>query len=462
MRLYSGVFYFVLILLFASCSNKTISIAKNKTSNLSVSSEFLNEIEDLKIIPQNIDYFVAQADMVSANQKLISLDKDYNQKFFNAWQLTKLSANLKELMWPYRLYKGQKLYRFNKEPIKQIFFKKMKINFNFKNIDKIGKPAIVINNADIKNFPSNIGLFKDSKIPGEGYPFDYNQNTSIKINTPIYVSHYSKDKIWAYVETPYSFGWILRSNIAFVTSDFIKQYKNQNYAISIKDKFGIFNKYGRFESFVKMGTIFSIKKEFKDKISVYHVIKNKNSYASLETIDILKNNIVKKPLVLNKSNLIQISNQLLKERYGWGGIGFKRDCSSTTQDYFSPFGIWLPRNSYAQARSGNYISFKGLNKKQKEQMILKHGIAFLTLIYSRGHIMIYIGQYKNKPVIYHNVWGVKTVSNGKIGRHIIGKTIITTLELGKELDGKNENNTLLNYVRGMSILVPNSIALNSK
>jgi hypothetical protein len=148
----------------------------------------------------------------------------------------------------------------------------------------------------------------------------------------------------------------------------------------------------------------------------------------------------------------------LTESYGWGGVDFTRDCSSTTQDYFAPFGIWLPRNSYAQSRAGHYTSFKGLSKEEKEALILKEAIPFVTLIYSKGHIMIYVGKYNNKPIIYHNVWGVKTVKNGKKGRYIIGRTVITTLELGKELEGKNENNTLINHIRGMSILVPSQIA----
>ena len=39
-------------------------------------------------------------------------------------------------------------------------------------------------------------MFYDPTQLGEGFPFDYNQNSAIKINTPIMVSHLSKDRAW--------------------------------------------------------------------------------------------------------------------------------------------------------------------------------------------------------------------------------------------------------------------------
>ena len=38
----------------------------------------------------------------------------------------------------------------------------------------------------------------------------------------------------------------------------------------------------------------------------------------------------------------------------------ERDCSSTLRDLFTPFGLWLPRNSGQQAGEGIYISLKDL------------------------------------------------------------------------------------------------------
>ena len=37
--------------------------------------------------------------------------------------------------------------------------------------------------------------------------FDYNQNSLLKINTPLIVSHLSRDRAWAYIESHFVGGW---------------------------------------------------------------------------------------------------------------------------------------------------------------------------------------------------------------------------------------------------------------
>jgi len=116
----------------------------------------------------------------------------------------------------------------------------------------------------------------------------------------------------------------------------------------------------------------------------------------------------------------------------WGGIDGKRDCSAATRDVLAPFGLWLPRNSSAQAKSGIYISLEDLSGEEKEQAILKSGVPFGTLIWMPGHILLYIGQYKGHPVVFHDVWGMRTLEpDGREGRKVIGKAVITTLRVGE-------------------------------
>ncbi len=60
-------------------------------------------------------------------------------------------------------------------------------------------------------------------------------------------------------------------------------------------------------------------------------------------------------------------------------------------------------------------------------MILRKGIAFLSLIYMQGHVMLYAGELEGKAMAMHNVWGIKTNQNGKDGRTIVGKAIVSDL-----------------------------------
>jgi hypothetical protein len=50
--------------------------------------------------------------------------------------------------------------------------------------------------------------------------------------------------------------------------------------------------------------------------------------------------------------------------------------------------------------------------------------------------MLYLGEHSGSSVVFHSVWGLRFQSlGGKEGRLRIGKTAITSLEPGRELDG---------------------------
>ena len=133
-----------------------------------------------------------------------------------------------------------------------------------------------------------------------------------------------------------------------------------------------------------------------------------------------------------------------------------RDCSATMKDLFSPFGIWLPRNSMDQAAKGVvFIDLSRLSCKEKEKMIISKGIPYLTLIWLRGHIMLYIGSYKGRAMVFHNLWGIKTKSFlGKEGRKIVGHAAITTVSPGKDLYNTDPKDGILGKIVGMILLIP--------
>ena len=90
---------------------------------------------------------------------------------------------------------------------------------------------------------------------------------------------------------------------------------------------------------------------------------------------------------------------------------------------------------------------------EKKRYILENAVPFSTLIYLRGHIMLYIGSKNNEPLVMHNIWSVKLKNLwGEEYRHIIGKTQITTLEVGKTLDNFDEDKNVLNRVEGIIVL----------
>ena len=152
--------------------------------------------------------------------------------------------------------------------------------------------------------------------------------------------------------------------------------------------------------------------------------------------------------------MARMANELINEPYGWGGLYGNRDCSAMIRDLFAPFGIWLPRHSEDQVKeAGYYIDLKGLTPKQKEKIIIEKGIPYLTILWRKGHVMLYIGAQNGQALIFHNIWGIKTKDlRGREGRKIIGQAVITTLRPGSELRNFDAAGDLLANIAGMSIL----------
>ncbi len=197
-----------------------------------------------------------------------------------------------------------------------------------------------------------------------------------------------------------------------------------------------------------MGTIFPLRKNKYVTINKHANLEGYLSYVKIED-----EYIAKKPLAFNSSNINKISTSIIDEPYGWGGLKSHRDCSAFTKDFFTPFGIYLKRNSYGQTQRGKYISLKDLSDEEKKKEIAKNGVPFLTLIYLKGHIMLYIGQKDNEPLVFHNVWGIKTLEkDGEYGRFIIGRAVITTLNPGKELPNFVREKNILAKIEGMVLV----------
>ncbi len=296
-------------------------------------------------------------------------------------------------------------------------------------------------NSDFRVFPTSSRMFYNPSKAGEGFPFDYNQNSRVKINTPVLISHYSKDKAWAFVESHYVLGWVRLDNLLLIDENLKDGFMSNELYVIVKEGFEIFDKTSLED--MKVGTFFT-KKDDK------YLLATNNGF---KKVDIDDYKIKKLPIKFDSKNIELISKEFIGEPYGWGGINNHRDCSSFTQDFFTPFGIYLKRNSKSQTELHKYIDLSKLEDKEKKEFIRKNAEPFLTLIYLRGHIMLYVGNKNNEPLVMHNVWGVRTKSLfGESGRNIIGKTVITTLEPGIELYNSDKSKTILRKIQGIVLL----------
>ncbi len=412
----------------------------------------ITEIADLETLPQEPEIYTQALPVYdfSTQQKL---DDEFNKIFFSPWDITQMSYDLAQASWG-SYYLKKETYGENHKLRKKEWYEEQIKRSNFELYDTQRRYAISTHNSNLRVFPTQSVIFYNPDSPGEGFPFDYNQNSHIKINTPLFVSHYSLDKAWVYVEANSLFGWLPVKDIAFVNKAQRETFKSGTYFVATEDEFALFDQSENFIEYIKLGTIFPVINGALATIKKNQaVISLPGNEAEFVFSHINKQQVAQKPLAFNNANLNKISTALIGEDYGWGGVLANRDCSAFTKDFFTPFGIYLKRNSSKQLEQGQYIELKDLSNEAKKQGILDNAIPFMTLIYLRGHIMLYIGEQAGEPLVFHNIWGLRTLKDdGSIGRFIIGRAVITTLEPGKELPNLVQASSILNKIQGMVIL----------
>ncbi|WP_051131900.1 NlpC/P60 family protein [Legionella tunisiensis] len=92
---------------------------------------------------------------------------------------------------------------------------------------------------------------------------------------------------------------------------------------------------------------------------------------------------------------------------------------------FTPFGIWLPRNTAQQSKLSSTVDLSNNKLETRLSLLQQKGHPLMTLIYINGHVMLYIGKKKVnqdvEAITYQNVWGLSPVNGDK--RYMIGQAV---------------------------------------
>jgi len=426
-------------------------------------------IKDIRELNQDHMFYIERSTwdrevVPSLDQK--KMDDQFNARYFKPWHQTVPAYQPDKLTRTFEKYEKNPGYGENGRKHKKSWMKNLRTNAQLDRYPNAGFGAISIDNTDLRVLPTHKPFFSKSKsLQGDGFPFDKFQESLVAANTPLYISHMTRDKAWVLAETPYATGWLPARHVAVVDKGFIKTWEKERYAVFIKDKTPMYDDAGQFLFNAPLGSLLPAVDENKNGVKVMVAVADMDRKAVIRTTSVSKETAVLKPLKLTPFNLAKVANELINEPYGWGGLYQNRDCSAMIQDMFAPFGMWLPRHSADQAREGGaFIDLENLSPEERETMILKHGIPYLTLLWRKGHIMLYIGSHEGKILVFHNFWGVRTRNwLGKQERKIVGHAAITTLQPGIELYNIDPlQGNYLNYVIGMTQLINPSTQGGSK
>ena len=458
------IFIILLTILLAGCSlnnierssdmsdKKTlVKIDDNKTCRESLKSRVGKgvEIYDLLNIPQDATFFTKYIDN---NSSLYDIQKKYEENYFSIWNIDKPIEDLNSAKWPFDSFCAGNSYGENLQLIEQSFFDKMIENANFENYATVNLKGVLLKISNLRAFPTIKPLLRDPSLAGEGFPFDYLQNSTVHANKPIFVSHYSKDREWAFVVSSFASGWVKSDEFVILKKKYTDNWQKAQQVTIIKEDEPIYDVDGNFLFKSKIGMMFALVSEQEDTYTILTVSSYKNSKPLFLKSKVSKKIATKEILKLNQENIAKIVNEISKTNYGWGGMYEQRDCSSMLRDMFAPFGIWLPRNSYQQSKVGKIVSLENLTDDEKIKTIKEKAVAFQTLLYKKGHIVLYVGTYNDEIVIFHNTWGIKTKKDLNEGRVIIGKAIFSSLKLGRYQDDYDKDGEILKNLISMNII----------
>jgi len=107
-----------------------------------------------------------------------------------------------------------------------------------------------------------------------------------------------------------------------------------------------------------------------------------------------------------RRNVLHQAFKFLGERYGWGHSYNARDCTGLVLEVFKTFGFVMPRNSKQQGHSkiGQNVRFP-VDAPAEEKLAALAGADVGDLLYSTGHVMLYLGCVDGEHYVIHDLTG---------------------------------------------------------
>ncbi|MCC8193500.1 MAG: SH3 domain-containing protein [Deltaproteobacteria bacterium] len=433
---------------------------------------------DLAVFPQDLTVYAERAGKDAAlmdRERQGREDARFDANFFAAWETTVSHLPKDFVFEAVKSMDPAKGYAENLRPWDPERWRELVDNAFMSAYGTVSvRPAITVATTSLRRMPTDAPYFLDPGQAGEGFPFDYMQNSVLWVGTPVAVIHVSLDGRWAFVQTRLVSGWARVSDLGAVDEPFIRTWRSRPLAVIVRDNTALPVRSGasavtgrRWAVMAHVGTIlpYAPSEPVKSPHTLVYVpLRGTDGKAVMATAFSPIQATRAKPLDLTPLNVARVGNAMMGQPYGWGGLFGQRDCSAAMHDLFAPFGVWLPRNSRVQGRMGERIDLAGLSPDQKEARILRGGVPFFSLVGMPGHVGLYLGAYpvqdggttREVPVMFHNVWGLRVTSGSgkdkREGRGVIGKAVVTSLRPGAEHEQISSPASLLDRISGLAVL----------
>ena len=409
------------------------------------------EIEDVTRIPQRfVELAEAAGGRLDIDEPCRSkLLDEFRRNFFMPWTSTTHLNDPDDARKFMQQEARGRWFGVNKRRIAPKLMHELLENCALDDFPSRSQLAIAVAPGHLRGLPTPMPFYERA----DAAPFDMLSYPQVKLNEPLRVLHASRDGVWLFVETVYSYGWLEARDVALVDRAFAKRWMQAAHLAIVKDYTPVPDGRGAAGFRAKIGTILPLTDEGDDWWEARVASAGEGGKAEERAVRIPAAVAARFPLEFAKGNLALIGDQLLGQPYGWGELYDLRDCSAILRDFFLPFGIWLPRTSSDQIASlPRRLGLAKLAAPAKEELIRSKGLPFLSLLYKRGHIMLYVGQDpEGRPLVFHDAWSIRVHEGGVEKTQIIGFSVITSMEPGKEL-GLVAGSSLLERVTELGTL----------
>lgn len=405
--------------LLSDVKTKQPVVIVNKNRHLNIAEFWIDQLEKPDEVIMNakeIDLF----NQNTAKRGTLTFFKDINKAYGSSWVRSSILAN-------YQSIKSQTTHFVDGSKISNHFLQTIKESLNIESLQSSSiqtRYALTTSYCDQKILPTDLALLKKK----HEIHFDRNQNSALDIATPIAILHSSSDGQWHYGIGPTSSGWVRASHIAFGTKKEILDYLSaKNFVITTAAKTPVLIG-GRYHDYMRMGVRLPSLLDIDESTMVMIPTANQEGDLVFTNATVNKADVHRDYLPYTAKNILRQAFKFLHAPYGWGGMYGEQDCSKFLQEIYATVGVKLPRNSLSQSNASEAkLELSDLTKKSKHTFLKTTSMVGGSILHLKGHIVLYLGEYKGEPYIIHTVWGSSR-------RHYaLARTAVTSLNFNNYL-----------------------------
>ncbi|MGM0420256.1 MAG: SH3 domain-containing protein [Bacillota bacterium] len=405
----------------------------------------------------NADKILLDADAIEAYQERtygrmerLELAREYTPFVYMRKELTQ--KEVKGLMAGYSLpaqFPQGQLYAQEGSPHPKVWRKQIIDNLNLDLIPDVvsGTPALTTARVSIRAFPTTDIAARSP----ESIDVDLFQLTALPAASPVQIWHIDKSQNWAFVQSEIYSGWVQRNQLALASTreEVISYLKAQPRLVVTGSHLETEPNPFRPEIgglFLQQGDSLPLAADPEVPAELpegsrhgqaptgCYVVRVPTADPDTQKLEFSPALIAGSASVqtgyshLTRRSLLTAAFKSLGERYGWGGLFHRRDCSRLVFDIYRQAGMLLPRDAgrpQEEGAAGEIIEFSGGREERLRQL---QAIEPGDPLYLPGHVMVYLGEVDGGNYVIHAGAGYGLFQNEEIKPITVHSVFVMELE----------------------------------